>query len=163
MHDEIGQRCVQDRRGIELLPSDGSPDHGEDAGTDDRANAQRRQRPRAEGLLQPMFRLLRLGDQFVDRLTREELVRQNSAPGDEGIDASGFKQKKRHWASLPNQPAAERPGLPPSFPFAREARFLALLVLLPPAAPSLAAIHFREPIDPSRSAGTYKSTSSFGK
>ena len=163
MHDEIGQRRVQDRRGIELLAGNGGPDHGEDAGTDDRTDSQGGQRPRAKGFLQPVFRLLRLGDQLVDRLTREELVRQKSAPGDEGIDASGFKQKKRHWASLSNQPAAERLGLPPSFPFARDARLLAELVLLPPAAPSLAAIHFREPSDPSSRAGTYRSTFSFGK
>jgi hypothetical protein len=99
MHDEIGQRRVQDRRGIELLACDGGPDHGEDAGPNDRANAQGGQRPRAKGLLQPMFRLLRLGDQLVNRLAREELVRQNSAPGDERIDASGFKQKPETRAS----------------------------------------------------------------
>ena len=39
------------------------------------------QRPRTKGLLQPMFRLLRLGDQLVNGLAREELVRQVMLPG----------------------------------------------------------------------------------
>ena len=93
MHDEVGQRRVEDGRGIELLSGDGGADHGEDAGADDRADAQRRQRPRAERLLQPMLRLLRLGDQLVDGLAREELVRQDDAPRNAEIDASGLKQK----------------------------------------------------------------------
>ena len=40
-----------------------------------------------------MFRLLGVGDQLVNGLTREELVRQLDAPGSAGMDASGLKQK----------------------------------------------------------------------
>jgi len=39
MHDVVGERRVEDRRGIELLPGDGGADDGEDARTDDRADA----------------------------------------------------------------------------------------------------------------------------
>ena len=81
MHDVVGQRGVQDRRGIELLSGDRGADDGEDAGANHRADTQRGERPRAERLLQPMFRLLRLGDQLVNGLAREELVRQVNAPG----------------------------------------------------------------------------------
>jgi hypothetical protein len=44
-------------------------------------------------------------------------------------------------------------GRPPRRPFAFAAEVLAVLVEVPPAAPSLLAIHFLEPKNPSRSAG----------
>jgi hypothetical protein len=97
MHDVIRQRGVQDGRGIELLPGDSGADNGEDAGANDGADAQRGKRPRAERLLQPMFGLLRFGDQLVDGLTREELFRQVSAPK-RGMN-SRFKQKQGAGAS----------------------------------------------------------------
>ena len=86
MHDVVGQRRVEDGRGVELLPGNGGTDHGKDAGADDRADAQGGQRPRPERLLQPMFRLLRFGDQLVNGLAREELARQGAAPGSIGIN-----------------------------------------------------------------------------
>ena len=52
------------------------PDDGEDAGADDGADAQRRERPRAKRLLQPPLRLFRLGDQLVDRLLAKQLAIQ---------------------------------------------------------------------------------------
>jgi hypothetical protein len=80
MHDVIQQWCVQDGRRIELLPGDGGADDGKDAGADDCSNAQGGERPRAERLLKPMLGLLRFGDQLVDGLAGEQLVRQISAP-----------------------------------------------------------------------------------
>ena len=41
-----------------------------------------------------MFRLLGIGDQLVDRLAREDLVRQGDAPRSAGISAFEFKQKE---------------------------------------------------------------------
>jgi hypothetical protein len=93
MHDVVGQRRVEDGRGIELLPGDGRADDGENAGANDRSDAQRGQRPWPEGLFQPMFRLLRIGNQLVNGLACEELVRQLRAPGGAGIGVSGLKQK----------------------------------------------------------------------
>ena len=58
MHDVVGQRRIEDRRGIELLTGDCGADDREDSRSDDRADSQRRQRPRAKRLLQSMFRLL---------------------------------------------------------------------------------------------------------
>jgi hypothetical protein len=92
MDDVVRERSIQDGRGVEFLASDGGPDHRKDAGADHSADAQGGQRPRAQGLLQPVFRLFGLRDQLIDRLAREELVRQIVAPGNTGIDASGFKQ-----------------------------------------------------------------------
>jgi len=40
-----------------------------------------------------MFRLFRIGDQLVDRLAREDLVRQGDAPRSAGISVFEFKQK----------------------------------------------------------------------
>ena len=57
VNDEVGQRSVEDGRGVELLPGDSSADDREDSRTDDGTDAQRRQRPRAECLFQPVFRL----------------------------------------------------------------------------------------------------------
>src|ERR1035437_7613597 len=94
MHQVIGQRCVQDRRGVELLSGNRRANNGEDAGTNDCADAEAGQRPRPQRLLKPMFRLLRIGDQLVDGLAREELVRQGNAPGSAGISASELKQKQ---------------------------------------------------------------------
>jgi hypothetical protein len=84
VRDVVSQWRVEDRRRVELLAGDRRADDGEDARSDDSADAQRGQRPRAKRLLEPMFRVLRFGDQLVDRLAREELVRQNSAPGEAG-------------------------------------------------------------------------------
>jgi len=55
--DVVGQRSIEDGRGVELLPGDGRANDGEDAGANDSADAQRRQRPRAERLLEAMLRL----------------------------------------------------------------------------------------------------------
>jgi len=80
VHDVIEQRRVQDGRGVELLPGDSGADDGENARADNRSDAQRGERPRAEGFLQPMLGLLRFGDQLVNGLAGEQLVRQISAP-----------------------------------------------------------------------------------
>jgi hypothetical protein len=47
MNDVIGERRVQNGRRVELLARNGSANNGKDAGTNDRADAERRQRPRA--------------------------------------------------------------------------------------------------------------------
>jgi len=80
VHDVVSQWRVEDGRGVELLPGDGRSDDGENAGANDCADAEGGQRPRAERLLEPVFRLFRLGDQLVNRLARKELVRQVEAP-----------------------------------------------------------------------------------
>jgi hypothetical protein len=100
MHDVVGQRGVEDGGGIELLSGNGGADDGKDAGADDGADAQRGERPGAERFLETMLGLLRFGDQLVDGLAREELVRQISAP-ECGMN-SRFKQKQGRLASGPH-------------------------------------------------------------
>jgi hypothetical protein len=48
MNEVVEDRRVQNRAGIEFLPGDGRPDDGEDAGADDRTDAERRQRDGTE-------------------------------------------------------------------------------------------------------------------
>src|SRR5208283_180980 len=81
VHDVVSQWRVEDGRGVELLPGDGRSDDRENTGANDCADAEGGQRPRAERLLETMFRLFRLGDQLVNGLAREELMRQVEAPG----------------------------------------------------------------------------------
>jgi hypothetical protein len=78
--DVVGQRGVDEAGGIELLAGDGCADDGEDAGTDDCPDAQRRQRPRAEGFPEPVFGFFRLPDQLIDRLAGKQLAGQGSGP-----------------------------------------------------------------------------------
>ena len=92
-HDKVGQRSVQDGRRVELLAGDGRANYGENAGSDHCPDAQRGQRPWTQRLFQPVFRLLRVGDQLVDGLTREDLCRQSNAPGSAEVAASGLNQK----------------------------------------------------------------------
>jgi hypothetical protein len=78
--DVVGQRGVDEAGGIELLAGDGGADDGKDAGADDCADAKRGERPRAEGLLQPVFGFLRFPDQLIDRLAGKQLAGQGSDP-----------------------------------------------------------------------------------
>ena len=76
VHQVIQQRGIQNRGGVELLACDGRADHGEDSGTDDRADAERGKRPGAEGFLQTVLGKFRVADQLVDRFGCEQLLSQ---------------------------------------------------------------------------------------
>ena len=104
MHDVVRQWAVEDGSGVEFLAGDGRPHDREDARTDDRADTESGERPRAKRLLQPMFRLLRFGDQLVNGLAREELVRQVDAPG--GI---GFMDSNRNGGARASQRRVHHP------------------------------------------------------
>jgi hypothetical protein len=81
MKDQVvQQRRVADRRRIDGLAGHGRADDGKDAGADDSTDAKRRQRPGSEGLFERMTRLFRLADQFVDRLTGQQLANQWRSP-----------------------------------------------------------------------------------
>jgi hypothetical protein len=64
--EEIGQWRVENARRVELLAGDGRTDDGKYPRADDRANAQSRQRPRPEGLLEAVLWLFRVPDELVD-------------------------------------------------------------------------------------------------
>ena len=72
--EKIEDLRVQDRWGFEMLAGGRSPGKNENARADDRADAERSQRPRAQRLAQAMFGLVGLGDEFVDRFTTQELA-----------------------------------------------------------------------------------------
>jgi hypothetical protein len=63
-----------------LLAGDGGADDGEDAGADDGADAERRKRPRAESLFEPVFGFFRLADQLIDGFAGKQLAWQGSSP-----------------------------------------------------------------------------------
>ena len=71
MNHVIKNRRVEDRRSIEVLAGHGRADHGEDAGANHRANAQRGQRPGAQGFLEAGLRALRVRDKFIYGLLGE--------------------------------------------------------------------------------------------
>jgi hypothetical protein len=58
MNDEVRERRVEDAGGIELLAGDSCADDGENARTDDCANAESGKRPRTERLFERVFGLL---------------------------------------------------------------------------------------------------------
>ena len=72
----------------------------------------------------------------------------------EAARSLAFSSARSPESALPAQRAADLRGRPPNAPFARAAVRLGRLRDLPPAAPSRAAIHFREPRTPSRIPGT---------
>jgi hypothetical protein len=76
---QIQDLGMQNGGSFEMLSGGGCPRENEDARADDRADAQRRQRPGAERLFQAMLGLLGFGDQPVDGLAAEKLTR-GSAP-----------------------------------------------------------------------------------
>ena len=76
----IGQRRVEDARGVKLLARDGCADDREDARTDDCADAKSRKRPGAESLFQRVLGILRFADQLVDGFAGKQLAWQCSSP-----------------------------------------------------------------------------------
>ena len=82
LNQVIEQRSVEDGRGIEFLAGDGSPDDGEDAGTDDSANSQCCQGKRAERFFENAVGIFGIGNQLVYGFAGEQLIGgQWSAPG----------------------------------------------------------------------------------
>ena len=121
----------------------------------------------AQVFFQTVFWLFRIGNQLINGLTREKLIGQVNAPG--ALESLLNSNRKQRMRASPGGRFTARGaccvlrGRPPSQPLARDARRFVGLVLLPPIAPNLAAIHLREPSTPSSKAGRYKSASSLGK
>ena len=98
--DVVNEGSVCDGGVGKLLAGDGGADDGEDARTDDRADAERGERPGPERLLQRMLRLLGVADELVNRLSGEELAGQSRSPCSEqwsvisGQRAKGVEKSK---------------------------------------------------------------------
>ena len=78
--DVVDKRRVENAGGVELFAGDGGADDGEDARADDRADAERGKRPRAEGLFQRVLGLFRVPDQLIDRFAGKQLAGQRKSP-----------------------------------------------------------------------------------
>jgi len=76
MHDEIQHLDLVKRR-IAVLSGGGGASESKNSRANDRADAQGRQRPGAQGFFEPVFRLFRLGDQLVNRFLGEKLAGQD--------------------------------------------------------------------------------------
>ena len=64
--EKIKHLSVQDRRNFEMLASGRGPGKNKYPRPDNRANAERSQRPRPQRLAKAMLGLVGLGDQLVD-------------------------------------------------------------------------------------------------
>ncbi len=79
--DEVmDQRGIADAGHVELLPSHGRADDGEDARADDGADAESGERPRPQSLLERILGLFRVADQLIDRLACAKLSEQGRSP-----------------------------------------------------------------------------------
>ena len=72
MNEVLQQRCVEDGRGLKFLSGDSGANDGEDAGTDDRANAERGETEPAQRFFQTEFGAFAIGDELVNVLAAEE-------------------------------------------------------------------------------------------
>jgi hypothetical protein len=81
MHQVISHRTVENGWRCKFLAGDGGSNNGKDAGADYSPDPQTSKRPGPQRLFQPLFRIFRFRNQLVDRLAREELVRQVNTPG----------------------------------------------------------------------------------
>ena len=83
IHNEIERLCVQNGRRLKIFSGGGRSRKHEDSRTNNRADAERCQRPRAECFTEPVFRILGLRNQFVDGLTTKGLgIRSTYDVGD---------------------------------------------------------------------------------
>jgi hypothetical protein len=80
VNEKVCKRCIEDAGGIELFAGDGGADDGENAGTNDCADAESGERPRPEGLFQSMLGFFRVADQLIDGFAGKQLAWQCSSP-----------------------------------------------------------------------------------
>jgi len=80
VNDVVENRCIEDRRGIELFARNGGADDGENPRADDGSDAERGKRNRSERLLKTGLGVLRLGNEFVDGFAAKNLGRQSPTP-----------------------------------------------------------------------------------
>src|ERR1700692_2322139 len=74
IYNQIERLRMQDRWRLEIFPSSGRARQNKNSRTDDGADTKRSQRPGPQRLAEPVLRVLRLRNQFIDRLTTERLL-----------------------------------------------------------------------------------------
>jgi hypothetical protein len=80
MDEVMKQRRVADIGRVKLLAGHRRADDRKDARTDDCPDAERGQRPRAEGFLQRVPRFFRVANQLIDGLAGKQLADQGGSP-----------------------------------------------------------------------------------
>jgi len=83
--DEVDDRGLIPRAGLRGVTADGCADDGEDAGTDDRADAESGERDGAERLFERVLGTLGVGDKLVDRFGSEDLACQGAKSSSSGM------------------------------------------------------------------------------
>jgi hypothetical protein len=78
--DEVDDGGLVPRARLCGIAADGCADNGEDAGTDDRADAEGGERDGAERFFEGVLGTLRVGDELVDRFGSEDLAWQGRSP-----------------------------------------------------------------------------------
>src|SRR5579863_8207803 len=116
---KVEQGSIENGRSVELLPSNGGADDGENTRADNRANSKSGERDRPQRFLQFSVRLLRVGDQLVDGLATEKLILRGSRTALRGLvsrrDLSqrALSPEERHLAFSNWHLAANVPGQAP--------------------------------------------------
>jgi len=106
------QHLRMQQGGPREFPGGGGASQHEDAGTDDRPDPERRQRPGTEGLLQPVFRAFGVGNQFVDGLLGKKLAGQKASFDAMEMDAAAWAIQLETQPSLVSAERARDPRLP---------------------------------------------------
>lgn len=73
IHDQVQSLRMQDRRCLKIFARRRRSRQDKDSRTDDGADPERRQRPGSQRFTEPVLRVLRLQDQFVDGFATERL------------------------------------------------------------------------------------------
>ena len=77
VHDDIEHLRVQNGGCLEIFAGGCGASKDENPGANNGANAERGERPRPQGFLETVLRMLRISNEFVDRFSGEELVGQS--------------------------------------------------------------------------------------
>ena len=71
VHDQVECLRMQEGRRLEIFSGRGCSRQNEDSRTNNRADPERGQRPRSQRFTEPVLWILRVRNQFVDRLATE--------------------------------------------------------------------------------------------
>ena len=81
IHDQVERLRVQDRRRLEVFSRRRRSREHKNSRANNRADAQRRQRPRPQRLTEPVLWMVRFRDQLIDRLATESLAVRSTNDG----------------------------------------------------------------------------------
>lgn len=74
VENQVHHLSMENRWSRKILPSGRRSSEHKNSGTNNRADAERGERPRSQSLFQTVMRFIRLVNQFVDRFAAEKLI-----------------------------------------------------------------------------------------